>query len=722
MGRLASNLLSAFRRNLLLVSGLAIVTVLGTVAFVLSQTKIYRATAIIQVDPRPPRPLGHNVDIVAEVGSGSWWSEKEYYNTQHRIMGSKRVALAVVRELSLQNDAAFLANKPQRPPGPFRAKSADETASILQARTSITPIKESRLFEVSSEDADPARATRITEALVRAYMANNLETATESTSIAADWLSDQLEGLRKELSESELALHRYKHDKRITSVNLDDQTSTLQSEIRQLVEARAKVRTDIQKASARLKQVESVDPSDPSTIPESELLKSQSLAPLRSEYQRLLREKNAHLGAGKGENYPAVQAVDAQIGSITRAIQSELKNVRLGAEKDLAALRSEDGGLSALLSQSEQKAIEFNLLQIEYGRLARTKDNNEKLYGIVLERTKEAGLAKMLRVNNIQIVDPPIASPNPVKPRVGLLLALGGVGGILLGLSGALLRERLDRTIKTKADVEERFGLVALGTIPALGKSPEGGRGLRRRRKNLEGQPHLDLFANPRSALAEEVRAIRTNLLFMSPDKALRRLLVTSPSPSEGKTTATACLGMTMAQAGQRVLLIDCDMRRPRLHTAFPRTDPSSTLSESLIHPASFDPASLKTEYPGLSVLPAGPLPPNPAELLHSDAFRHLLERLGQEFDFVLLDTPPLIVTDAAILAQQVDGCVLVVRAHSTEYPDVSRALRTLRDVSAPIAGVVVNAAHEDRAGYGYGSYGYGYYGGSEAHKRQTQS
>jgi len=699
------------RRSWLLVSGLVIATGLGTIAFTLSQTKIYRATATIQVDPRPPRPLGQNVDTVAEVGTGSWWSEKEYYNTQHRIMGSKRVALAVVRDLGLQNDAAFLANKPQRPPGPFKPKSADDAASILQLRSSIVPVKESRLFEVSVEDADPARATRLTEALVRSYMTNNLETATESTAIAADWLADQLEGLRKELSESELALHRYKHDKRITSVNLDDQTSTLQSEIRQLVEARAKVRTDIQKASARLKQVESVDPSDPSTIPESELFKSQNLVPLRSEHQRLVRERNAHLGAGKGENYPAVQAVDAQISTITGAIQSELMNVRLGAEKELAALRTEDGGLSALLNQSEQKAIEFNLLQIEYGRLERTKENNEKLYGIILERTKEAGLAKMLRVNNVQIVDPPIAGPVPVKPRVGLLMAVGCIGGILLGLSGALLRDRLDRTIKTKGDLEERFGLVALGTIPALGKSPEPGRKLRDRRKNLEDQPHFDLVANPRSALAEEVRTIRTNLLFMSPDKTLRRLLVTSPSPSEGKTTVTACLGMTMAQAGQRVLLIDCDMRRPRLHTAFPRNELSSTLSESLIHPESLDPATLKTEYPGLSVLPAGPLPPNPAELLHSDAFRHLLERVGQEFDFVLLDTPPLIVTDAAILAQQVDGCVLVVRALVTEYPAISRALRTLRDVGAPIAGAVVNAAHTDQGRYGYGGYGYGGYG-----------
>jgi polysaccharide biosynthesis transport protein len=714
-GRLLGALARAPRRNIALILGSVALAILGAVGYALSQTKVYRAAAIIEVDPRPPRPLGHNVETVSDVGTGSWWSEQEYYNTQHRIIGSRRIALSVARELGLGSDPGFIANKPGRPPGPFKPESPERAADILRSRSNVTLIKESSLFEITVEDADPARAVRLVDATVRAYMTNNLETATESTSVAVDWLADQLEGLRSELSESELALHRYKHEKRITSVNLDDQTSTIQSEIRQLVEARAKVRAEIQKATARVKQLESVDLSDPNTIPETELFKSQNLNPLRAEFQKLMRERNAQVGSGKGENHPNVQALDAQIGTITRAISSELRNVQLGAEKELQALRGEDGGLSSLLVQSEQRAIDLNLLQIEYGRLERTKINNEKLYGIVLERTKEAGLAKMLRVNNVHIVDPPIAGPAPVKPQVGLIVALGGIGGVLVGLLAALVRDRLDRTVQTKTDIEERTGLVALGAIPALeggGGGHKGLRGLRRRSRTDETLAPAELSANPRGPLAEEVRTIRTNLLFMSPDKPLRRLLVTSPSPSEGKTTVTACLGMTMAQAGHRVLLVDCDMRRPRLHTAFPGMQSTSTLSESLIHPASLDPASLRTEFPNLSVLPAGPPPPNPAELLHSDAFQHLMDRLGSDYDFILLDTPPLVVTDAAILAQRVDGCILVVRAHVTEYPTIARALRTLRDVGAPIAGAVLNGIRSEKSGYGYTKYGgYGAYG-----------
>lgn len=697
--------ITALRKHVLISVALTACTMLGALAFALSQTKIYRSTTTIQIDPRPPRPLGHTVETVSEMGSGSWWSVQEYYNTQNKVISSKRIAEIVVRDLGLTRDAAFVTNTVEHPKGPFTPVTLESAALILRSRLSVVQIKESRLFEITLDDADQARATRILTALVSAYMNNNLDTAAESTNSAVDWLSDQLEALRKELSESELALHQFKLDKRITSVNLDDQTSTLQSEIRQLVQARADVRAEIQKANARLMEIRRVSPDDPTSIPESELMKSNQMVPLQSEYQRVLRERMALQGAGKGENHPQVQAQSAQLETLVRAIQKEVKNIQSGAERDLGALRHQESGLSGLLAQAEKNALDLNLLQIEYARLARTKENNEKLYGLVLERTKEAGLTKMLRVSNIQVLDPPATSPNPVRPRVGLILFVGGLMGLGLGVLGAFLRERLDRTVKTSAELESRFGLVALGSIPTADEAAS--RGNKRNLPSDEDRIHVSVATDPRSAIAEEVRAIRTNLLFMSPDRPYRRLLVTSPSPAEGKTTVTACLGATMAQAGHRVLLVDCDMRRPRLHTLFEGQGTSSTLSETLIHPATLNVESLRTNIPGLSLLPAGPPPPNPAELLHSAAFRELMGRLEDSFDVILLDTPPLIVTDAAVLSSVVDATILVVRQGKTEYPAVTRALRTLRDVNAKLAGAVFNATARHQQRYGY--YGYGY-------------
>jgi succinoglycan biosynthesis transport protein ExoP len=289
---------------------------------------------------------------------------------------------------------------------------------------------------------------------------------------------------------------------------------------------------------------------------------------------------------------------------------------------------------------------------------------------------------------------------------MSLILAAGVVAGLILGLGAALGRERMDRTIKTLDELEQRLHLVPLGSLPELSGSQTATR--KRRRLPAGGvPPELVTLEQPGSAFAENVRAVRTNLLFMSPDQPFRRLLVTSAQPGEGKTTVASALAIAMAQAGQRVILIDCDLRRPRLHKIFSQPQGRSNLSESLLDPTHLDLSGVRTELPRLSVLPAGPTPPNPAELLQSEAFRHLLTRLEGEFDLVILDSPPLVVTDAAILATRVDGSVMVVRRGHSDRRDVLRAKRAISDVGGTLIGAVLNAVRVSDGTYGYG-YGYG--------------
>jgi succinoglycan biosynthesis transport protein ExoP len=280
------------------------------------------------------------------------------------------------------------------------------------------------------------------------------------------------------------------------------------------------------------------------------------------------------------------------------------------------------------------------------------------------------------------------------------------VAGLALGLGAALGRERLDRTIKTLEELEQRLHLVPLGSLPeVLGSVAIAKR--RRRHLSPGTPPELLTLEQPGSGFAENVRAVRTNLLFMSPDRPFRRLLITSAQPGEGKTTVASALAIAMAQAGQRVILVDCDLRRPRLHKIFAIQSGRSSLSESLLDPEHLDLSSTRTELPRLSILPAGPTPPNPAELLQSEAFRHLLTRLDDEFDLVLLDSPPLVVTDAAILATRVDGSVMVVRRGHSDRRDVLRAKRAILDVGGSLIGAVLNGVREADGRYGYG-YGYG--------------
>ncbi len=323
----------------------------------------------------------------------------------------------------------------------------------------------------------------------------------------------------------------------------------------------------------------------------------------------------------------------------------------------------------------------------------------------------------MLRFNNIRIVDAPLRPGGPIRPQVGFNIGAGVFVGILLGMAAALMRAMIDRSVKTPDDVEKEVGLTFIGLLPEIGDETLSlNYGKKRRRKLTAAQvkhPELIVHEHPMSGIAEAARTIRTNLLFMAPDRPFQTLLVTSAGPSEGKTTVACCIAIAMAQAGQRVVLIDCDLRKPRIHRIFGK-DAKVGVTTALLA-ESVDGAILATGVPNLSVIPAGPIPPNPAELLHSDRFKQMLEQVQARFDRVILDSPPVVpVTDGVVLSTLVDGTILVVRAFKTTKDLARHALRALLDVGANVAGTVLNAVNLNKGEYKYSHYYYyrrdGYY------------
>jgi capsular exopolysaccharide synthesis family protein len=276
-------------------------------------------------------------------------------------------------------------------------------------------------------------------------------------------------------------------------------------------------------------------------------------------------------------------------------------------------------------------------------------------------------------------------------------LVLGLFGGIGL----AFLLETLDTSISTRDEIEERLGLPFLGIVPRIQPG--------------KAEPDRDLFvhSNPKSPAAECLRSIRTNLLFMSPDKPLRTILVTSSGPSEGKTTTAISLAQIMADGGSRVLLVDADMRRPRVHQIF-RLSKESGLSSLILGEGSLDEVIHSTPIPNLSVLPCGPIPPNPSELLHTGAFGNLLSTLATRYDRIIIDSPPAgVVSDAVVISTQVDGTALIVKGGRTSRDAAVRTVRALRDVNAQLLGAVLNDLdlEDQRYGQYYQYYRYGYYG-----------
>jgi polysaccharide biosynthesis transport protein len=700
------------RKHWMIVLATMALTGLGAMFLTMGRTKIYEAQSTMLFDPQPPRPLGREVQAVVDM-SGEYQNKREYYRTQFWVIQSQKIATLVVSQLRLQNDTRFLDNLPASAKPAPRSVSVEDAARVLRSRLSVEQIKESQLARVSYQDADPARAQRVLGTLVDVYAQHNLDEALDAMGAAADWLGNQVETLKTDLEASELALHHYKMDKNILSVSMDDQSNMLRGEIQQLNQSLTATRTQREQIAARRAELLKINPEDPSNVPATELLSGSLLQKLRSDYVTALEEKRVLTALGKGENHPEALAAQARIDATKLALLMEVKNVQGAVDHDFNVASSAINGLTGLLDQAKKHALELNLLEIEFNRLKRSKESNERLYGLVTERSKENDLTRLLRFNNIRVVDRPVLPRIPVTPNMPLNVASGLALGLALGLIGVIGRDQLDRSLKTPDEAERELHLSSLGLIPLMHDGEESevyGKRSRRNRDRAKAQkanerPELVVHTHPTSGVAEAARAVRTNILFMSPDHPFHTLLVTSASPSEGKTTVACCIAIAIAQAGRRVLLVDCDMRRPRLHHVFgaPRDRGVTT---ALLAPETLDSAIEPTSIPSLSVLPTGPLPPNPSELLHSEAFEKLLDALRDRFDSVVIDSPPIApVTDAAILSKRVDGTVLVVRAAVTRKDVARRAVRSLRDVGGRLVGTVFNAVDFQRRDYGYYHY-----------------
>jgi polysaccharide biosynthesis transport protein len=711
------------------VLALATAVVVAVGFYTAGQKRIYRSSCTLQIDPKPPKPLGQEVQTVVDLGTGTFWANNEYYQTQFKIIQSRGISEEAVRRLSLHRDARFLSSA--SPGEKLSAKqgeaqlSVEDAAGIVRSRLRIEPVKESRLVQVAYDDADPERARQILSTLVTVYVDRNVDVALDSTNTAAEWLRGQVRNLKEELESTENALHEYKKDNRILSVSMEDQSNMLRQEMQQLSAALTAVKVRRATVAAQAAEFADKEGENAQTFASAELLKDTTLASLRETLAAFVAERDSLLGSGKGENHPLVVSANARVQAAEQALARDIQNVREAAQRELHMVDQEVNSLTELYHQAEQRALELGRLEIDYRRLERGKTNTEKLYTLVIERSKESDLTRMMRFNNIQTIDPPMVPKAPISPRVPTNMAFGLFAGIALGLFGAFTRQALDRSVKSHVDIEQDIGLTFLGYLPRVSHASRPGYGApsrkkRRRRtvRDADANIELSVHDNPTSALAEAARGIRTNLSFMSPDKPFRTLLVTSASPSEGKTTVACCLAIAMAQAGHRVLLVDCDLRRPRLHRIFGHANDRG-VTTLLLDRSEQKQTVHETSVPGLSVLLSGPSCPNPAETLQSKAFQSLLEEWASEYDRVVLDSAPVApVTDAAILSTRVDATVLVIRALRSARETVRHARRTLLDVRANLVGAILNATDLNRQGY---PYYYRYYGTADVDGEEAE-
>lgn len=674
-------------------------------AYSKSLPRIYEASTLIEFDPDVIKPLGNKTDPM--VGWSAIWDTKEYYETQYRIIQSDRVLSTVVRDLGLQNNADFLGYKPTAP------ASMESTVEALRSRLTVEPAKGSRLVYIKIQDTKPLQAKLLSEAVARAYIAHNLEKMVSATGETVTWLKEQLDQFKNELEQTENSLHEFKRQNDLPSTNIDDLSKMIRLEMQEYDSALTRTRLRRQELAARHNELSKITPENPEQIPASELLSNAFLSQLRKQYQEATAERAELIAEGKGENHPAVKKADEKIVLSKNHLVAEIRTIQGAVARDLAIIQQQEGGEAGLYEGSRKRAVELNLKELEYHRLDRLRAQNEKLYAVLLEQLKEADLRRMMNTNNIRLIDVPIEPKAPIFPRTGTNVGVGFAAALFLGIMLALLREALDNTLKTPDDLEKRLHVTFLGLLPEISDDDIDGSnsGKKRRKKarriKTELAPELLVHERPASGLAEAARALRTNLMFMNPDKPYKRILVTSAAPSEGKTTVAVSIAISLAQGGQRVCIIDCDLRRPRLHRIFDRAGDIG-LMNVLVGEATIEEAAKPTVVPNLFCIPCGPIPPNSADVVASEKFAHFLDELSKRFDRIVLDSPPVVaVTDSAILSTLCDGVIMVIRAFKTTFGLSKSGLRSLRDVDAPIAGAVLNAVNLDRHEYYYQRYYY---------------
>ena len=693
-----------------LVLGFIGLVITGAYAFTKRQEKVYEAVSQVVIERSAPQYLTGQAGMdVVSLGVGNYWSSGEYLETQYRILKSRQVAKMVVDRLDLRHDSKFMGfDKIEDPEKRARAEQGADAVQTLVSKLTIEPVEDSYIVFIKVRDRTPKTAALIADTVADCYAESNLNRKISGAREAVAWLNRQASDLRGELERADNALLEFKREHNILSASLADKqnlvTQSLQEAERRLRSAKGE-RIRLESA---LEQVRALTVAEAETTFE-DVLGNGLIQRLKEQIVELQNERTDLLTRYL-EQHPSVLAVNTKIERVQKALQREVKGIRTSLGKRYKAALQTERRLAADLQVVELQASALTGRELAYRRLQSEVETKKQLFAQIMVRLKESELQAELRANNVRVLDHAMVPAAPVYPRPLLNLVIAAFLALVSGVGLAFLVENLDTSIKSQAQLENELGLTFLGIIPSVQPS-------RRRRFESPIPVNSDRYVIdfPKSTLAECVRTIRTNLLFMVPERELRTLCITSPGPREGKTSTCVNVGATMALSGSRVLIVDSDLRRPRLHEIFDVTNERG-LTNMIVDPAvTVDSVIRNTDVEGLDILCSGAVPPNPAELLQSSAFKRTRERLLENYDRVIFDSPPVAaVTDAQILGNTCDGTMLVVRAGKTRRELVAKAKRLLDDVNVNLLGALLN--NFDVSKRVYGQYYYQYYRQYGAH------
>jgi polysaccharide biosynthesis transport protein len=725
--------LQVARRHWKLVAASTLVCMAGGAVHFFITPKQYRASTTIQIERR---------SMTSVTGDQNPWLENywnmEYYPTQYRLLQSRGLAERVVLNLRLFEDSEYdsrAATRASRNPS-----AAEDLAALgglaggILGGLEVTPIANTQLVEIGYRSSSPELAARIANGVADAYIDWGIETRSTTASKATTFLGSEIETLQKEIEDRELQQQAY--SRRTDIVTMDPGSNVLEQRMESLNTDYSKAVTERINAEARYSQL-----ANAGRDAVAELATGGLVAQMRSEQLTIvscsLRICATKLNTYKPE-WPAMVELKARIDrgriGLNAEIDKAARQAREAARTEYQTAQRREQALAAQLNRVKSESMDLSSASNEYNNLASEIATRRATLDQLLKRQSESEVASRLqttRDSNVRIVDRALVPGGPFRPSLRQDLSLGMLLGLMLGIGGMLLIEFLDRTIKTPEELERLLGLPTLAVIPDIamtgksyGYSASYGYGYGAKRKGekktapdpdmpIELLPHN----RPRLVASEAYRSLRTSLLLSSADK-LKVVAITSSESGDGKTATATNLAVVMAQLGGTVLLVDGDLRKPRLHDVFSLSNRVGLVSY-LTGQVKQDQIFLRTSVPNLLLTPSGPIAPNPSELLSSARMREFVQSVGSLFDFVIIDTPPtLAVTDPTLVGSMVDGVVLCVCARRVLREDAKACRERLRMADVRVLGTVLNRYREVRTGYGrrYQQYYAADHGSSERH------
>ncbi len=683
----------------------AVVALVAVASFI--ATPVYKASSRILIDREIPKAMDVR-ELISLDATGT-----EFYQTQYKLLQTRSFALTVIQALNLAENATFNPGKLSAGKGGTKEEVERSLIDKFLGSYTVEPIRNSSLVDLGFRSTDPVLAANVANTLGKAYIAYTMEQRASTSSEAKDFLTKQIEEQKKKLEESEQVLQQYKEkygiveltqapgqkeSENIALQRLSGLTSNLVSAQAVRLEAESRYK-EVQDMIAKGVQYESIPP-----ISNSPLMQN-----LRASEARLETEISES-SQKFGPKHPKMIQLKQELEATRQKIKLEAQNVFNAIRNEYSIARAKENSARAAVEGQKAEAQKLSERSIEYGVFLREVEKNRELYENLLKRLKETSVEKEYGATNIKIVDLAPVPASPVTPKKARNILISIVVGLAMGVGLAFFLEYLDNTVKSPEDIREHLNAPNLAIIPSIDFKKEVGGSV--------GNPQIVVHHNPKSTTAEAFRSLRTAILFSFPENPLKSFVVTSFMPQEGKSLIAANTALIMAYAGDKVLLVDADLRRPALHHFFNLPNEKG-LTNMIVGTSDAPGPHVLNGH--LSVITSGPIPPNPSELLGSQKFVDLIDGFKGDYDKIVIDSPPInSVTDALVVSKSLgSGVIFVVHGGVTTKEMAQHAREMLEGINARVLGAVLNNVRVDKSGYyRYHRYYDRYYG--DDRKRKT--